>query len=1087
MFLLRLIFILSAFGFAALNATNVRAECGGTVQCIGIGPTPAAANLGHHGGPATFTMAFGSQASGTVSAPQTAYVAAVTGPAGAMAMLAPINITGGGAAHFQISGGTCSSSNGPVHGGAQCTIVVAFNPLAVGAFTADVHVPLTLPVCAGCITERVFTVTGTGIIGPPTANSRFENVPYNTPLRIDLATSVGGVVSSVAITTPPRKGTVTISGTVVTYTPNTGYFGPDSIAYIASGSGGSAPPATVTIEVGKPGAPTAGSKSVMVVYETSTVIDLADVVTGVYTSLTPASLPAHGLVAISGSVATYQPAKDYFGEDSFTYTATGPGGTSAPATVSLTISALPPGATAATMQVKLNTPTTLDLRPFVRGSLISRIAVSKPPAHGVVTVDGTRLTYTPSEDFFGTDSLSYQAIGIVGISPPATLSINIVGRPDPARNATVAGLLAAQTETARRFASTQIGNVQRRLEVLHRGEGAGGARSGSGAMGAEVAAAMSNADTFAAEGKGGKAGDLWVGGAIQFGRRDADGPNARRETTSSGVSIGLDRRVTQGIVIGAGLGAARDKSTISDDGSQNRARGASAFIYGSSQPDPNTFIDAMFGAGTIDFSMRRFVKPIATFAEADRSARQMFVSIAAGYEYRDNGVLIAPYARFDYTRDRFKDATERGTGVYSLTYSGQTSNSLRGALGVRAESAQETRFGWTTPRVRAEYQRDFRGANSATISYADLWEGQRYTLNTGPADRNALLLGFGNDFSFRSGLNLAIDYQTTRTNGRVSDQSMRASITQELGGRGLSRWWENLDLVPTKPRDIQVEAGFTRDDNVSRAQLATDKLADQFSQLSLRKLYFFSLSSNTRLVLSAQADGRKYMRFPGLSRTSIDFNGELQFRASADFLAPTYAAFAQVSTDQYQTSLRDGQRYATGVSVMAPMTDRIGAFAKLAAHQRNARSKVFDLREVAASMHIDYSLVPHHAIYLGAEYRRGDNVTSGNPHERLTAVGAPASGGDSILMSSGEAAGLVVEDDAFLVPQLSTVRFKGQTALTTIGYNWSIGPANSIDLSWRRVQSLPNQAADTAIGFYIPTTRIRYTVNQFSVLYLLSF
>ncbi|MEO7987874.1 MAG: hypothetical protein ABI766_15215, partial [Gemmatimonadales bacterium] len=167
----RLLALFTLF-LALLGATAAHAECGGSIQCISIGLTPAEANTNHHGGgTGTFTMAFANQVTGTTSASMTAYVAAVTGPAGSMADLGVINITGADASQFSLTGGTCSDTSGPVHGGTQCTITVAFNPTTVGAKSAVVHVPVDPPVCGGCITERAFTVTGTGVAPPPVITS----------------------------------------------------------------------------------------------------------------------------------------------------------------------------------------------------------------------------------------------------------------------------------------------------------------------------------------------------------------------------------------------------------------------------------------------------------------------------------------------------------------------------------------------------------------------------------------------------------------------------------------------------------------------------------------------------------------------------------------------------------------------------------------------------------------------------------------------------------------------------------------------------------------------------------------------------
>ncbi|HJR75229.1 MAG TPA: putative Ig domain-containing protein, partial [Luteimonas sp.] len=58
---------------------------------------------------------------------------------------------------------------------------------------------------------------------------------------------------------------------------------------------------------------------------------------GPHTSVAVGTAPAHGTAIASGTSITYQPTPGYAGPDSFTYTATGPGGTSAPATVTIIV------------------------------------------------------------------------------------------------------------------------------------------------------------------------------------------------------------------------------------------------------------------------------------------------------------------------------------------------------------------------------------------------------------------------------------------------------------------------------------------------------------------------------------------------------------------------------------------------------------------------------------------------------------------------------------------------------------------------------------------------------------------------------
>lgn len=89
-------------------------------------------------------------------------------------------------------------------------------------------------------------------------------------------------------------------------------------------------------------APVANNRSgVIVPNATATAIDLSGFITGSFSSIA-AGNGAHGTTTESGAIVTYTPTGAYSGADSFTYTATGTGGTSPPATVSLVVEAATP-------------------------------------------------------------------------------------------------------------------------------------------------------------------------------------------------------------------------------------------------------------------------------------------------------------------------------------------------------------------------------------------------------------------------------------------------------------------------------------------------------------------------------------------------------------------------------------------------------------------------------------------------------------------------------------------------------------------------------------------------------------------------
>lgn len=85
--------------------------------------------------------------------------------------------------------------------------------------------------------------------------------------------------------------------------------------------------------------PVAGAVSVSLPYGSSSTPVALNLSAGAATSVAIASAPANGSATVSGLTVSYQPNASFSGTDSFTYTATNSGGTSSPATVTITVGA----------------------------------------------------------------------------------------------------------------------------------------------------------------------------------------------------------------------------------------------------------------------------------------------------------------------------------------------------------------------------------------------------------------------------------------------------------------------------------------------------------------------------------------------------------------------------------------------------------------------------------------------------------------------------------------------------------------------------------------------------------------------------
>jgi hypothetical protein len=306
----------------------------------------------------------------------------------------------------------------------------------------------------GTSTAATISVT---VAGPaaPTVSAKSMTTAYNTAATIDLSSAITGVdITAVTVASAPSHGTASVSGETVTYTPAPGFYGgTDTFTYTATNASGSSSPATVTVTVGHPAAPTVAAKSITTPYNTATSIDLSGSIIGVdITAVTLVSAPGHGAVSVSGKTVIYTPAATFYGgTDTFTYTATNPGGTSQPATVTVAVTPLSvPTAQALSVTTTTGVPVLIQATTGATGPQPpTGVNVAALPTHGSVSISGEQMTYTPATGFIGTDTFTYQVGNHFGLSSPATITVTVTSAGStsgPTRTVTVAPSTAVSVQ-----------------------------------------------------------------------------------------------------------------------------------------------------------------------------------------------------------------------------------------------------------------------------------------------------------------------------------------------------------------------------------------------------------------------------------------------------------------------------------------------------------------------------------------------------------------------------------------------------------------------------------------------------------------
>src|SRR5205807_1690789 len=180
-----------------------------------------------------------------------------------------------------------------------------------------------------------------------------------------------------------------LSGTApnVTYTPATGYVGPDSFTFDATENGVASSPATVSITVASgPPPPVANNQSVSTNKNTAVAITLTGTpgTSGDTLTFAIATNPARGALSGTPPNTTYTPTTGYVGSDSFTFNvAESNGATSAtPGTISINVVQPPPAAMTPTLTAtaEAHTSEPQTATPVIPGVTLT-YAIIANPAH----------------------------------------------------------------------------------------------------------------------------------------------------------------------------------------------------------------------------------------------------------------------------------------------------------------------------------------------------------------------------------------------------------------------------------------------------------------------------------------------------------------------------------------------------------------------------------------------------------------------------------------------------------------------------------------------------------------------------------
>ncbi|WP_198556805.1 tandem-95 repeat protein [Vibrio alginolyticus] len=346
------------------------------------------------------------------------------------------------------------SNNGPANG------TVSINPDGSVTYTPNDNYhgtdSFTYIVTSGGVSESTtVNVDVTPVNDAPVATNDNAVTDEDTPVTIDVLpndTDIDGDTLSIqSASAPETQGTVEIVDGKLVFTPAENFHGDAEITYTVT-DGALTDQATVNVTVNAvndtPVVESSIADQTLAEDFTPYSIDLntafsdVDNVDGELTFSVSGN--SNIQVAIVNGIATFTPTADWNGSEALTFTATDPSGESVSQTVNFTVAPVA-DIVADNATVVEDTPTIIKVLgndTFEGDDKVVSLDTNNGPANGTVSVnpDGS-VTYTPNDNYHGTDSFTY-IVTSGGVSESTTVNVDVT----PVNDAPVAKDDAATTQ-----------------------------------------------------------------------------------------------------------------------------------------------------------------------------------------------------------------------------------------------------------------------------------------------------------------------------------------------------------------------------------------------------------------------------------------------------------------------------------------------------------------------------------------------------------------------------------------------------------------------------------------------------------------
>ncbi len=255
---------------------------------------------------------------------------------------------------------------------------------------------------------------------------------------------------------------------------------------------------------------------------------------------------------------------------------------------------------------------------------------------------------------------------------------------------------------------------------------------------------------------------FWSEGSVSFGRTGDTSSSASKDINSNGITIGMDKKISENKLYGYALRFGNDEVDIGSSGTSLDTESFSLSLYGTFPHDEERFTESIIGISTLKTDHVRVGG--GNRRTGERDGAQVFGSINYVTKYKKNNFVIDPNIRIDLSYTELSKYREKG--VAALVYNKQTVETGMVSTGFTISDILDFDTFTFKSYGGLELGLDFSPSSDATYRY--LSETTEYTKAIDQDSKN-LRANIGFDLINENGLSIMTIYERNQSDNSHSD------------------------------------------------------------------------------------------------------------------------------------------------------------------------------------------------------------------------------------------------------------------------------------------------------------------------------